>query len=50
MNGMTQYLTEIRGPGWSMMLSKTMYAGVRRRVCNRVTPPETCSAEVFRSL
>ena len=43
MNGMTQYRTEIRGPGWSMMLNKTMYAGVRRCVCNRVIPPETCS-------
>ena len=27
-----------------MMLSKTMYAGVRWRVCNRVPLPETCSA------
>ena len=36
MNRMMQYLTEIRGPGCSIMLSKTMYVGVRRRVCNRV--------------
>ena len=27
-----------------MMLSKTMYAGGRRRVCTRDTPPEACSA------
>ena len=27
-----------------MMLSKKMYAGGRRRVCNRGTPPEACSA------
>ena len=39
-----QYLTEIKGPGWSLMLSKTMYAGGRRCVCTRGTPPETCSA------
>ena len=44
MNGMTQYLTEIRGPGCGMMLSKTMYSGGRRWVCTRVTPPEACSA------
>ena len=25
MDRMTQYLTEIKGPGWSLMLSKTMY-------------------------
>ena len=28
---MTQYLTEIKGPGWSLMFSKTLYAGGRRR-------------------
>ena len=39
MNGITQYLTEIRGPGCSMMLSKTMYAAVQWRGCNRVSPP-----------
>ena len=44
MNEMTQYLTEIRGPGCGMMLSKTMYAGGRRCVCTRDTPPEACSA------
>ena len=37
MDRLTQYLTEIKGPGWSLMLSQTMYAGdvrvpvVRRR-------------------
>ena len=39
-----QYLTEIKGPSWSLMLSKIMYAGGRRRVCTRSTPPEACSA------
>ena len=36
MNGMTQYLTKFKGPGCSMMLSKTMYAGGQRCVCTRV--------------
>ena len=44
MDKLTQYLTEIKGPGWSLRLSKTLYAGVRRRVCARGTPPEACSA------
>ena len=44
MDRMTQYLTEIKGSVWSLMLSKTMYAGGRRRVCTCGTPPETCSA------
>ena len=44
MDRMTQYLTEIKGPGWSLMLRKAMYAGDRRRVCTRGTPPEACSA------
>ena len=34
MDRMTQYLTEIKGPGWSLMFSKTLYG----------TPPEACSA------
>ena len=44
MDRLTQYLTEIKGPGWSLMLSKTLYAGGRRRVCTRGILPETCSA------
>ena len=44
MDRMTQYLTEIKGPRWSLMFSKTLYAGGRRRVCTRGTPPEACSA------
>ena len=44
MDRMTQYLTEIKGPGSNLMLSKTMYAGGRRRVCSRGTPPEAYSA------
>ena len=43
MDGMTQYLTKINRPGLDMMLSKTMYAGGRRRVCTSDTPPEACS-------
>ena len=45
MDRMTQYLTEIKGPGWSLMLSKTMYTGARRCVCTRGTPPGVCYAE-----
>ena len=44
MDRMMQYLTEIKGPGWSLILSRTMYAGGRRRVCTRGTLPEACSA------
>ena len=44
MDLMTQYLTEIKGPGWSLMLSKTMYTSARRGVCTRGTPPGVCSA------
>ena len=33
MDRMTQYLTEIKGPGWSLMLRKTMYTSARRCVC-----------------
>ena len=47
MDRMTQYLTEIKEPGSSLMLSKTMYAGGRRRVCTRGTPPVACSAGRF---
>ena len=50
MDRMTQYLTEINRPGSGLMLSKTMYAGSRRRVCTRGTPPEACSAEGCHSL
>ena len=50
MGRMMQYPTEIKGPGSSLMFSKTMYAGGRRRVCTRGTPPVACSAEGFRSL
>ena len=32
MDGMTQYLTEIKVPGWSLVLSETMYTGARRCV------------------
>ena len=44
MDRLTQYLTEIKGPGWSLMLNKRLYAGGRRRVCTRGTPPEACPA------
>ena len=44
LDSMTQYLTEIKGPGWSLMLSNTMYAGGWRCVCTHGTPPEACSA------
>ena len=44
MDRMTQYLTEIKRPGWSLLLSKTMYAGAQRRVCTCGTPPGSCSA------
>ena len=44
MNRFTQYLTEIKGPGWNLMFSKTLYAGGRQRLCARGTPPEACSA------
>ena len=44
MDRMTQYLTEIKGPGWSLTFSKTLYASGRRRVCTHSTPPEACSA------
>ena len=39
-----QYLTGIKGPNWSLMFTKPLYAGGRRRVCTRGTPPEACSA------
>ena len=44
MDRMTQYLTEIKGPGGSLVLSKTMYTGARRCVCTRGTPPGVFSA------
>ena len=39
MDRMTQYLTEIKVPGWSLVLSETMYTGARPCVCTRGTPP-----------
>ena len=44
MDRMTQYLTEIKVPGWSLVLSKTMYTGARRCVCTCGTPPGVFSA------
>ena len=44
MDRLTQYLMEIKGPDWSLMFSKTLYAGSRRRLCTRGTAPEACSA------
>ena len=44
MDRMTQYLTEIKGPGWSLLFSETLYAGGRRRVGICSTLPEACSA------
>ena len=41
---MTQYLTEIKVPGWSLVLSETMYTGARRYVCTRGTPLGVFSA------
>ena len=38
MDRMTQYLTEIKVPGWSLVLSETMYTSARRCVCTRGTP------------
>ena len=34
----TEYLTEIKVPGWSLVLSGDMYTGARRCVCTRGTP------------
>ena len=50
MDRMTQYLTEIEGPGWSLMLGKTMYAGGRRRVCSAVHRQRHVPQEGFRSV
>ena len=47
MYGMTQYLTKINRLDLDMMLSKTMYAGGRRRGCTSDTPPEACSVAGF---
>ena len=44
MDRIRQYLTEIKVPGWSLMLSETMYMGARRCVCTRGTPPGVLSA------
>ena len=41
---MTQYLTEIKVPGWSLVLSETMYTGARRCLCTRGTPLGVFSA------
>ena len=42
MDRLTQYLT--KGPGWSLMLNKRLYAGGRPHVCTRGTPLEACPA------
>ena len=39
MDRMTQYLTEIKVPGWRLVLNETMYTGARRCVCTRGTLP-----------
>ena len=44
MDRMTQYRTEIKVPGWSLVLSETMYTGAQRCVCTRGTPPGFFSA------
>ena len=44
MDRMTQYLTEIKVLGWSLVLRETMYTGARRCVCTRGTPPGVFSA------
>ena len=41
---MTQYLTKIKVPGWSLVLSGDMYTGARRCVCTRGTPLRVFSA------
>ena len=43
-NGMTQSLTEFKGPGGGLIFSETRYAGGRRCVCTCLTPPVICSA------
>ena len=47
MDGMAQYLMKINRLDLDMMLSKTMYAGGRRRVCTSDTPSEACSVECW---
>ena len=44
MDRITQYLTEIKVPGSSLLLSETMYTGARRCVCIHGTPPKILSA------
>ena len=41
---MTPYLTEIKVPGWSFVLSEDMYTGARLCVCTRGTPLGVFSA------
>ena len=41
---MTQYLTEIKVPGWSLVLCEKMYTGTRRCVCTCETPLGVFSA------
>ena len=43
-NGMMRSLTEFKGPGCGQILSETMYADGRRRMCTCITPPVICSA------
>ena len=40
-------MTKINRLDLDMMLSETMYAGGRRRVCTSDTPPEACSVAGF---
>ena len=44
MDRMTQYLTENKVLGWSLVLRETMYTGARRCVCTHGTPPGVFSA------
>ena len=47
MDRMTQYLTEIKKmPGWSLLLSETMYTGARRCVFIHGTPPGVLHAYI----
>ena len=43
-DGMTQSLTEFKGPGCGLIVSETGYTGGRRCVCTCLTPPGICSA------
>ena len=43
-DGMTQSLTEFKGPGCALIVSETGYTGGRRCVCTCLTSPAICSA------